>query len=154
MAHFAELNGSNQVVRVVVVGNDIATANGPLGENDMHVDGETWCKNFFKGGTWKQTSYNNNFRNEYAGKGFTYDETKDKFICPQPYPSWSLDENDDWQAPVARPTNQGDDEDNRKIAQWDDVNQQWIAETHYNEETNQYDQNWVWDTSTLTWVSA
>jgi hypothetical protein len=126
MAHFAELNGSNQVVRVVVVGNDIATANGPLGENDMHVDGETWCKNFFKGGTWKQTSYNNNFRKQYAGKGFTYDEAKDKFICPQPYPSWS----------------------------WDDVNQQWIAETHYNEETNQYDQNWVWDTSTLTWVSA
>ena len=120
----------------------------------MHVDGETWCKNFFKGGTWKQTSYNNNFRKQYAGKGFTYDEAKDKFICPQPYPSWSLDENDDWQAPVARPTNQGDDEDNRKIAQWDDVNQQWIAETHYNEETNQYDQNWVWDTSTLTWVSA
>jgi hypothetical protein len=154
MAHFAELNGSNQVVRVVVVGNDIATANGPLGENDMHVDGETWCKNFFKGGTWKQTSYNNNFRKQYAGKGFTYDEAKDKFICPQPYSSWSLDENDDWQAPVARPTNQGDDEDNRKIAQWDDVNQQWIAETHYNEETNQYDQNWVWDTSTLTWVSA
>ena len=154
MAHFAELNGSNQVVRVVVVGNDIATANGPLGENDMHVDGETWCKNFFKGGTWKQTSYNNNFRKQYAGKGFTYDEAKDKFICPQPYPSWSLDENDDWQAPVARPTNQGDDEDNRKIAQWDDVNQQWTAETHWNSETNQYDQNWVWDTSTLTWVSA
>jgi len=154
MAHFAELNGSNQVVRVVVVGNDIATANGPLGENDMHVDGETWCQNFFKGGTWKQTSYNNNFRKQYAGKGFTYDASKDKFICPQPYPSWSLDENDDWQAPVTRPNTRGDDEDNPKIEQWDDVNQRWTAETHYNEVTKQYDQNWVWDTSTLAWVSA
>ena len=60
MAHFAELkqetdkfDSSKQnwvVQRVVVVGNDISTAAGPLGENDMHVDGETWCVNFFKGG--------------------------------------------------------------------------------------------------------
>ena len=47
MAHFAELDGNNIVTRVVVVGNDIETAAGPLGANDMHVDGETWCKNFF-----------------------------------------------------------------------------------------------------------
>ena len=154
MAHFAELNGSNQVVRVVVVGNDIATADGPLGNNDMHVDGETWCQNFFKGGTWKQTSYNSKFRKQYAGRGYTYDEVKDKFIAPQPYSSWSLDGNDDWQAPVAYPTNSGDDADNPKIAQWDDVAQGWTAETHWNSETNQYDQNWVWDTSTLAWVSA
>ena len=154
MAHFAELNGANQVIRVVVVGNDIMTSNGPLGNNDMHVDGEQWCKDFFKGGNWKQTSYNNNFRKQYAGKGFSYDPTKDKFICPQPYTSWSLDENDDWQAPVTRPNTRGDDEDNPKIEQWDDANQRWIAETHYNEATKQYDQNWVWDTSTLAWVSA
>ena len=80
MAHFAELkvmtdptgftSDSHQVVqRVVVVGNDVTTAAGPLGENDMHVDGETWCVNFFKGGIWKQTSYNNNFRKMYAGIG-------------------------------------------------------------------------------------
>ena len=49
MAHFAELDNSNTVIRVVVVGNDVETAAGPLGENDMHVDGETWCINFFKG---------------------------------------------------------------------------------------------------------
>jgi len=154
MAHFAELNGSNQVVRVVVVGNDIATADGPLGENDMHVDGETWCQNFFKGGIWKQTSYNNTFRKQYAGKGYTYDAAKDKFLAPQPYTSWSLDENDDWQAPVTRPNTRGDDADNPKIEMWDDANQRWIAETHYNEATKQHDQNWVWDTSTLAWVSA
>ena len=102
MAHFAELKAmtdptgftsdSHQVVqRVVVVGNDIETANGPLGENDMHVDGENWCVNFFKGGIWKQTSYNNNFRKMYAGINFVYDPVKDKFLSPQPYQSWSLD---------------------------------------------------------------
>ena len=112
---------------------------------------ETWCQKFFKGGTWKQTSYNNKFRKQYAGVGFVYDETKDKFICPQPYVSWSLDENNDWQPPLARPSNEGDDSENLKRAQWDEVNQQWIAETHWNIETNQHDQNWVWDTSTSTW---
>ena len=104
MAHFAELDSNNIVTRVIVVGNDVTTAAGPLGDNDMHVDGETWCVNFFKGGTWKQTSYNNNFRKQYAGKGYTFDSAKDKFISPQPFASWALDGNDDWQAPITHPT--------------------------------------------------
>ena len=115
MAHFAELKAmtdptgftsdSHQVVqRVVVVGNDIAAGGGTLGDNDMHVDGETWCSNFFKGGSWKQTSYNNNFRKQYAGKGMVYDSSKDKFISQQPFASWSLDASDDWQAPITYPT--------------------------------------------------
>ena len=115
MAHFAEIKQETDptgftsdtlwvVQRVVVVANDIETAAGPLGENDMHVDGETWCKNFFKSGDWKQTSYNSNFRKQYCGKGYTYDSTKDKFISPQPFASWSLDASDDWQAPITFPT--------------------------------------------------
>ena len=121
MAHFAELKAmtdptgftsdSHQVVqRVVVVGNDIAAGGGTLGDNDMHVDGETWCSNFFKGGSWKQTSYNHNFRKQYCGKGFVYDSVKDKFLAPQPFKSWSLDASDDWQSPIDRPsiTEEGD----------------------------------------------
>jgi hypothetical protein len=122
MAHFAELKSkvdptghtsdTHQVVeRVVVVGNDIAAGGGTLGDNDMHVDGETWCANFFKGGSWKQTSYNNNFRKKYAGKGDVYDSAKDKFLSPQPYASWSLDDNDDWQAPITYPSIIDDGED-------------------------------------------
>jgi len=106
MAHFAKLNGSSVVTSVVVIGNDVPTAEGPLGENDMHVDGETYCTNLFKTGphvTWKQTSYNNNFRKNYAGTGMFYDSAKDKFIHIQPYPSWSLDENDDWRPPIVSP---------------------------------------------------
>ena len=108
MAHFAELKAmtdptgftsdSHQVVqRVVVVGNDCVPS-------DMHVDGETWCINFFKGGIWKQTSYNNNFRKMYAGIGMIYDPVKDKFLAQQPHASWSLDSSDDWQAPITYPT--------------------------------------------------
>tara|TARA_R100001594_G_scaffold76646_1_gene111304 strand:- start:9 stop:443 length:435 start_codon:yes stop_codon:yes gene_type:complete len=144
MAHFAELDGNNIVKRVVVVGNDIVTAAGPLGNNDMHVDGETWCINFFKGGTWKQTSYNSNFRKQYAGKGYTFDAAKDKFICPQPYASWSLDGNDDWQAPVTYPTDQVD-----KNISWDEAGQKWTAQDH-SDPVN----NFNWDASALAWVSA
>ena len=144
MAHFAELDGNNVVTRVVVVGNDISTAAGPLGNNDMHVDGETWCINFFKGGTWKQTSYIHNFRKQYAGKGYSYDFAKDKFICPQPYASWSLDGNDDWQAPVTYPT----DTTGKHII-WDEAGQKWTA-TDFDNVDNKYN----WDASALAWVSA
>ena len=148
MAHFAELKSkvdptghttdTHQVVeRVVVVGNDCVPS-------DMHVDGETWCINFFKGGTWKQTSYNNNFRKQYAGKGHTFDAAKDKFISPQPYASWTLDGNDDWQAPVTYPTDTTD-----KIINWDEPGQKWTA-TDFSDPVN----NFNWDASGLTWVSA
>ena len=96
MAHFAELDGDKKVIRVCVVDN----ANVP---SDKHADGETWCANFW-GGTWKQTSYNNKFRKQFAGVGMTYDATKDKFISGQPHVSWALDGNDDWQAPLAKPS--------------------------------------------------
>ena len=143
MAHFAELDGNNIVTRVTVVGNDVTTAAGPLGDNDMHVDGETWCVNFFKGGNWKQTSYNHNFRKQYCGKGFTYDAAKDKFISPQPHASWALDANDDWQAPVTYPTDTTD-----KMIFWDEEGQKWTA-TDNSDPVN----NFNWDASGLTWVS-
>jgi len=115
MAHFAELKSQIDptgfttdthlvVERVVVVGNDIPANGGILAANDMHVDGETWCINFFKGGVWKQTSYNHNFRKQYAGIGMVYDPSKDKFIGQQPFASWSLNADDNWQAPVTYPT--------------------------------------------------
>ena len=106
MAHFAELDGDNKVLRVCVVDN----AHVP---SDKHADGETWCANFW-GGTWKQTSYNSKFRKQFAGIGFTYDATKDKFIAPKPAASWALDGNDDWQAPIAKP-------DDGKIYLWNET---------------------------------
>ena len=117
MAHFAELESKTDptgftsdthkvVVAVTVVANDCVPS-------DMHVDGETWCKNFFnKPNTeFKQTSYNNNFRKQYAGIGYRYDASKNKFLVPQPYASWSLDSSDDWKSPVTYPSVTDDGED-------------------------------------------
>ena len=145
MAHFAELDNDNKVLRVVVVGNDCVPS-------DEHVDGETWCINFFKGGIWKQTSYNHNFRKQYAGKGYTYDAAKNKFISPQPYASWSLDANDDWQAPVTYPTITtygSNDPLDIYIISWDEAGQKWTAKDHEDPINN-----FNWDASALAWVSA
>jgi hypothetical protein len=145
MAHFAELDNNNVVLRVVVVGNDCVPS-------DEHIDGETWCINFFKGGTWKQTSYNNNFRKQYAGMGYTYDAAKNKFISPQPHASWALDANDDWQAPVTYPTITtygSNDPLDTYIISWDEAGQKWTA-TDHEDPVN----NFNWDASALAWVSA
>ena len=145
MAHFAELDNNNVVLRVVVVGNDCVPS-------DEHIDGETWCINFFKGGTWKQTSYNNNFRKQYAGMGYTYDAAKNKFISPQPHASWALDANDDWQAPVTYPTITtygSNDPLDRYMISWDEAGQKWTAKDHEDPVNN-----FNWDASALAWVSA
>ena len=156
MAHFAELKtkvdptgfttDTHQVVeRVVVVGNDCVPS-------DMHADGETWCINFFKGGIWKQTSYNNNFRKMYAAIGMVYDPVKDKFLAPQPYASWSLDASDDWQAPVTYPTIKtygSNDPLDVYIISWDEDNLRWTAKDN-SDPVN----NFNWDASALAWVSA
>ena len=153
MAHFAELIEKTDptgftsdkhlvVERVIVVDNAHV-------ENDEHISGENWCSTFFGGGTWKQTSYNRNFRKQYAGKGYVYDAAKNKFLTPQPYASWSLDANDDWQAPVTHPTisTYGDPEKNYEL-DWDEAGQKWTAKDK-EEPQNSFN----WDASGLTWVS-
>ena len=155
MAHFAEIDDNGTVLRVVVVGNDIpVSGGGTLGDNDMHIDGEKWCISFFKGGVWKQTSYNHNFRKQHAAIGYTYDSVKDKFIGPRRYDSWALDANDDWKAPVTYPsvTSYGTpDEDgmvDTYIITWDEPNLRWLGEDNSDPVNNFY-----WDPSALAWVS-
>ena len=124
MAHFAELNSSNEVLRVIVVSNDDVDANG----GDQHANAETFVTTIVPHSTggvaWKQCSYNDNFRKQYAGKGFTYDSSKNKFIQPQPYSSWALDSNDDWQAPVNKP------DDVSKDYIWNETDRQWEEVTN------------------------
>jgi len=104
MAHFAELDNNNKVLRVLVFDNVDVDAHG----GDQSETAATFCETIVPFSTdgikWVQTSYNNNFRKQYASMGFIYDSTKDKFIAPQEYPSWTLDANDDWQAPITYPT--------------------------------------------------
>jgi len=145
MAHFAELDDNNVVLRVVVVSNDCVPS-------DEHIDGETWCVNFFKTPNWKQTSYNHNFRKQYCGTGYTFDAAKNKFISPKPHDSWALNANDDWQAPVTYPTvttyGSNDPLDMYSIS-WDEAGQKWTATDHEDPENN-----FNWDASALAWVSA
>ena len=87
MAHFAELDSNNVVLRVIVVDNkNTADVNGV----EQEWIGQAFCVRLF-GGTWKQTSYNRNFRKNYAGIGYTYDPVLDAFISPQPNPQCILD---------------------------------------------------------------
>jgi|TARA_R100001086_G_scaffold139742_1_gene73304 hypothetical protein len=102
MAHFAELDENNIVLRVVVVG-------------DPHeADGENWCKNFFGTNNWKQTSYNTYMgvhlydgfarRKNYAGVGYSYDQALDAFIPPKIHGSWILNTDTcHYEAPIPHP---------------------------------------------------
>lgn len=116
MAHFAELDSNNVVLRVIVVANsDTSSADG----TEKEYIGTAFCERLL-GGTWKQTSYNANFRKNYAGIGYIYDSQRDAFIPPKPYASWSLDESTcQWNAPVPMPTDE-------KMYLWDEDSQAWI----------------------------
>jgi len=153
MAHFAEIKQITDptglttdklwvVQRVVVVSNEHVPSN-------EHVDGETWCIKFFgPHTTWKQTSYNNNFRKHYAGIGSIYDYAKNKFIGQQPFASWSLDANDDWQAPVTHPREADAQHGIDYRIEWDEANTKWTGIKRSDKSNSN------WDASSLTWVSA
>jgi hypothetical protein len=96
MAHFAKLGTGNIVEQVIVVSNDIATTE-QAGSDFIN-------KLYNTRDVWKQTSYNNNIRKNYAGIGYAYDETRDAFIPPKPFESWLLNEDTcQWESPVAYP---------------------------------------------------
>jgi hypothetical protein len=92
MAHFAEIDENNIVTQVLVVPDE-----------QEHRGQEFLADDLGLGGVWRQTSYNHKIRKQYAGIGFSYDEAADVFVAPQPFPSWTLDENHDWQAPKPKP---------------------------------------------------
>lgn len=116
MAHFAELDGNNIVKRVVVIANrDTADANGVEKE---HI-GAAFCERLF-GGTWKQTSYNANFRKHYAGIGYTYNAEINAFVPPNLYPSWTLNtETAEWEPPVPYPEDDQSYVWNEQTLSWD-----------------------------------
>jgi len=100
MAHFAQIDENNRVVQVIVINNAVITDSGGEEHEDLGV---AFCSDML-GGDWKQTSYNGSFRKNFASVGFKYDTDRDAFIAPQPYVSWTLDEETcTWQAPVEYP---------------------------------------------------
>jgi hypothetical protein len=111
MAHFAKLGTGNIVEQVIVVSNDIAITE-KAGVDFIN-------KLYNTRDVWKQTSYNNNIRKNFAGIGYHYDQTRDAFIPPKPFNSWILNEDTClWNAPVAYPT-----DGNRY--NWNETNLTW-----------------------------
>ena len=105
MAHFAKLN-NNIVTEVIVAEKDFINS-GQVGDEFL----------------WVQTSYNGNFRNNFAGIGYTYDKTNDRFIPPKPYPSYTLDGSTNiWEPPVAYP-------DDSKVYSWNEDTTNWTEIT-------------------------
>jgi hypothetical protein len=115
MAHFAKLDDNNVVLEVHVVNNDVITIDGVESEQE----GINFLTNLFGHSNWKQTSYNGNFRKNYAGVGDTYDSVRDAFIAPRPYPSFTLNSDCVWQAPIPMPVD-------NDIYRWDETTQSWI----------------------------
>jgi len=106
MSHFAEINSDSIVQRVIVAEQNFINS-GAVGDSF----------------NWVQTSYNSNFRKNYAGSGYTYDKAKDAFIAPKPFPSWLLVEATcQWESPVAYPS---DD----KLYTWDEALINWVEVT-------------------------
>lgn len=112
MAHFAQLNDNNEVTNVIVVSNDVATTE-ELGLAFL-IDWSGYTN-------WKQCSYNGTIRKQFPSIGFTYNPIADVFISIQPYPSWTLDENFDWQPPIAKPT------DTTMFYVWNEADLTWLA---------------------------
>jgi hypothetical protein len=120
MAHFAQLNENNIVTQVIVVNDEVI-----LDENNQEQEslGIEFCKSLYGADTnWKQTSYNKNFRGNYAGVGTIYDSSYDAFYIPQPYNSWTLNTGSfKWEAPVEHPTEDGN------IYTWDENLINWVT---------------------------
>jgi hypothetical protein len=121
MAHFAELDQNSTVLQVIVVNNNDVN-NLPFPESEPI--GIAFCQSLLGPDTrWAQTSYNANFRYNYAGIGYTFDPTptpNGAFIPPKPYPSWLLNTNTfKWEPPVPYPNDGG-------IYEWDEATQSWV----------------------------
>lgn len=111
MAYFAEIDSNNIVVRVLAVSDEQEQRGQEFLSQDLGL-----------GGRWIQTSYNNNIRRKYAGIGYTYNENLDMFISPKPYPSWNLNLNGDWEAPIPIPDTINSYIWNESLQKWDIFN--------------------------------
>lgn len=119
MAHFAEINESGAVLRVIVIHNNELLETGIESE----AKGISFCQSLFPNTLWVQASYNATFRKNYPGVGYVYDRQRDAFIPTQTYPSWILNEDTClWDAPILYPTD-------GKLYNWDEPSLSWVEVT-------------------------
>ena len=124
MAYFAKLGTGNIVEKVISINNAVITDANGVEQEQLGVDFIN--KLYNTRDVWKQTSYNNNIRKNYAGIGYQYDQTRDAFIAPKPFNSWTLNEdNCRWEAPVAKPTLTQEQIDNKNYYAWNEQIKNW-----------------------------
>lgn len=111
MAHYAFLDENNIVTQVITGRDEWEVVNGITDWEQAYSE--------VKGQVCKRTSYNGNIRYNYAGIGYTYDPIDDAFIAPQPYPSWTLNELKQWEAPIPYPND-------NKMYYWDESAGNWV----------------------------
>jgi hypothetical protein len=116
MAYFAQIDDDGIVLQVISVSNNDAPDPSPEHSEPL---GQAFIASLGLPGEWRQTSYNGHFRKAYAGIGWRYDADADLFIAPQPFPSWTLDANYDWQAPTPMPAEGGP-------WRWDEDTLSWV----------------------------
>jgi len=149
MAHFAELDNNNKVIRVLVACNQDITNNGGEQSEQAATAFQNIARLSENGVKWVQTSYNNNFRKQFASVNCYYDQNKDKFILNQPFSSWSLDSNDDWQPPVERPSIliiDGTTEEVTRPLEWNEDKLTWSS---FKDSIKYY-----WNNTSNTWKTA
>lgn len=127
MAHFAKLGVGNIIEQVIVINNSVITDGDGNEQEQLGID---FINNLYgTRDTWKQTSYNGNIRKNFAGIGFTYDQTRDAFIPPKPFASWTLNETTClWEPPIVKPTT-GSYEWDEELYQSDNT-QGWVEVTN------------------------
>jgi hypothetical protein len=124
MAHFAKLGTGNIVEKVISINNAVITDANGMEQEQLGADFIN--KLYNTRDVWKQTSYNNNIRKNYAGIGFQYDQTRDAFIPPKPFNSWILNETTClWEAPVAMPELTQEQIDNKNYYAWNEQIKNW-----------------------------
>lgn len=125
MAYFVKIDADGYVIDGISVSNDDAPDPAPQHSEPI---GQAFIARLAEGdprleGTWVQTSFNGTFRRRYAnGAGFRYDADADVFVAPQPFPSWTLDANHDWQPPTPYPTD-------GNLYRWDEDTLSWVSAT-------------------------
>ena len=156
MAHFAELDESNVVQRVLVVDNaDIMD-----GDTESESVGQAFLEALLPGsGPWLQTSYNRNIRTHFAGIGMTYDATRDAFLRKSPYPSWVLNEGTRlWEPPTPPVPGYHWDEATTSWVQppqpypswtWEDDHWQWPGDA-----PDDLTKDYEWDEASTSWIEV
>jgi hypothetical protein len=125
MAHFAKIGLNNKVIAVNKINNEVIKDSNGIEQESIGIDFLTELHGW---AIWKQTSYNINFRKNFAGVGYTYDEDRDAFIPPKPYNSWVLNEQTcRWQSPVSEPNRDGLEAN--QVWNWNENNQSWDLTT-------------------------